>query len=97
MKALKICIQCAKVLADTKVIKFYPSKFVIITEILDLFGRLVFERLRNRCKETAPDGKPGKSLPGTTQSLLFFFPPPSLSLHVNDDLNLPISRIASLT
>ena len=64
VKALKICIQCAKVLSDTKVIKFYPSKFVIITEILDLFGRLVFERLRNRCKEMAPDGKPGKALPG---------------------------------
>lgn len=31
VKALKIAIQCAKLLADTKVIQFYPSKFVLIT------------------------------------------------------------------
>jgi len=40
--------QCAKMLSDTSVIKFYPSKFVLITELLDTFGRLVFERLRGR-------------------------------------------------
>lgn len=39
VKALKIVIQCAKLLADTKVIQFYPSKFVLITDILDSFGR----------------------------------------------------------
>lgn len=46
--ALKIVIQCSKLLSDTSVIKFYPSKFVLITEILDTFGRLVFDRLRGR-------------------------------------------------
>lgn len=30
--------QCAKVLADVAVIQFYPSKFVLITDILDTFG-----------------------------------------------------------
>ena len=30
--------QCSKLLADTKVIQFYPSKFVLITDILDNFG-----------------------------------------------------------
>ena len=30
--------QCSKLLGDTNVIKFYPSKFVLITDILDTFG-----------------------------------------------------------
>ena len=41
-------LQCSKLLCDTSVIKFYPSKFILITEILDTFGRLVFDRLRGR-------------------------------------------------
>lgn len=48
VKALKIAIQCTKVLADTSVISFYPSQFVLITDILDNFGKLVFERLRTK-------------------------------------------------
>ncbi|RZC42930.1 UPF0505 protein C16orf62 -like protein, partial [Asbolus verrucosus] len=40
VKALKIAIQCAKLLADTSVLRFYPSKFVLITDILDVFGQL---------------------------------------------------------
>ena len=48
VQSLKIAIQCSKLLSDTAVIKFYPSKFILITEILDTFGRLVFDRLRGR-------------------------------------------------
>ena len=33
-------LQCSKLLADTSVIQFYPSKFVLITDILDNFGTL---------------------------------------------------------
>lgn len=48
VRALKIVIQCTKVLADTDVLRFYPSKFVLITDILDIFGQLVYERLRTK-------------------------------------------------
>ncbi len=36
---LTLIIQCAKLLSDTSVIQFYPSKFVLITDILDNFGK----------------------------------------------------------
>ena len=32
------CSKCAKLLVDIDVIHFYPSKFVLITDILDNFG-----------------------------------------------------------
>ncbi|KAL3286689.1 hypothetical protein HHI36_001184 [Cryptolaemus montrouzieri] len=47
VKAVKIAIQCAKLLADTDVMCFYPSKFVLITEILDIFGHFVYDRLKH--------------------------------------------------
>lgn len=56
VKALKIAIQCAKMLADTSVLHFYPSQYVLITDILDVFGKLVYERL---CSKAA--GAPGAS------------------------------------
>ncbi|XP_048869187.1 VPS35 endosomal protein-sorting factor-like isoform X2 [Brienomyrus brachyistius] len=51
VKALKIVIQCSKLLSDTSVIQFYPSKFVLITDILDTFGRLVYERIWSMCSD----------------------------------------------
>lgn len=50
VKALKIAIQCSKLLVDTSVIQFYPSKFVLITDILDIFGKLVYDRLRTKAE-----------------------------------------------
>uniref|UniRef100_A0A8C9VFY7 VPS35 endosomal protein-sorting factor-like n=1 Tax=Scleropages formosus TaxID=113540 RepID=A0A8C9VFY7_SCLFO len=52
VKALKIVIQCSKLLSDTSVIQFYPSKFVLITDILDTFGRLVYERIWSMCSDS---------------------------------------------
>ncbi|XP_053715371.1 VPS35 endosomal protein-sorting factor-like [Synchiropus splendidus] len=54
VKALKIVIQCSKLLSDTAVIQFYPSKFVLITDILDTFGRLVYDRIWSMCSEPRP-------------------------------------------
>ncbi|KAH8294867.1 hypothetical protein KR018_003771, partial [Drosophila ironensis] len=56
VKALKIAIQCAKMLADTTVLQFYPSQYVLITDILDVFGKLVYDRLRTKAL-----GSPGSS------------------------------------
>lgn len=56
--ALKIAIQCAKQLSTINVIHFYPSKFVLITDILDNFGQLVqdrLERMKNNLQEDAND------------------------------------------
>ncbi|XP_045704809.1 VPS35 endosomal protein-sorting factor-like isoform X2 [Phyllostomus hastatus] len=41
--------KCSKLLSDTSVIQFYPSKFVLITDILDTFGNLVFDRIFSMC------------------------------------------------
>lgn len=62
VKALKIAIQCAKLLADTSVMQFYPSQFVLITDILDNFGKLVFERLRTKAAYVPPGG-PASAVP----------------------------------
>ncbi|EDW38225.1 GL12479 [Drosophila persimilis] len=56
VKALKIAIQCAKMLADTTVLQFYPSQYVLITDILDVFGKLVYDRLQAKAS-----GLPGAS------------------------------------
>eukprot|EP00043_Microstomoeca_roanoka_P016135 m.163872 g.163872 ORF g.163872 m.163872 type:complete len:929 (+) comp16396_c7_seq1:53-2839(+) len=51
VNAIKLVIQCSKLLGQTEVIKFYPSKFVLITNILDKFGDLVFQRLIVKANE----------------------------------------------
>ncbi|XP_067859293.1 VPS35 endosomal protein-sorting factor-like isoform X2 [Heptranchias perlo] len=62
VKALKIVIQCSKLLSDTSVIQFYPSKFVLITDILDTFGKLVYERILSMCASSRIS-LPGVSMP----------------------------------
>lgn len=56
VKALKIAIQCSKMLADTSVIRFYPSKFVLIADILDALGVLVYDRIFARSNQAAGIG-----------------------------------------
>lgn len=64
-------------LADNNVIHFYPSKFVLITDILDNFGKdiymymyimifvgnLVFERIREKSSYTPPGSIKSIELP----------------------------------
>ncbi len=48
VNSLKIAIQSIKLLQETSPLQYYPSKFVLITDILDTFGRLVYERLKEK-------------------------------------------------
>jgi len=57
VKALKIAIQCTKMLTDTGVLQFYPSQYVLITDILDTFGKLVYERLKTKDAGNNPNSK----------------------------------------
>nr|XP_009937497.1 PREDICTED: UPF0505 protein C16orf62 homolog isoform X2 [Opisthocomus hoazin] len=78
VKALKIVIQCSKLLSDTTVIQFYPSKFVLITDILDTFGKLVYERILSMCVDnrvSLPDNFSPESVNDTAKEtcLNWFF------------------------
>ena len=42
---LKIIIHCAKILNDVSTPKFYCHKFLIISEFIDNFSKLVYERI----------------------------------------------------
>lgn len=58
---VKLAIQNAKLLADATVLQFYPSMFVLVTDLLDNFGKLVFDRIKERGAGTDP--KTGAQLP----------------------------------
>jgi hypothetical protein len=47
---IRIAIQCAKLLNDVATPLFYPQKFILLTDILDKFGELVYGRMKTLTK-----------------------------------------------
>jgi hypothetical protein len=48
-------IEVAKILQATTFPHFYPSQFVYVTDFLDLFGNLVYDRLLTKAKQERID------------------------------------------
>nr|CAB3226529.1 UPF0505 protein C16orf62-like [Phallusia mammillata] len=69
VKALKIAIQCSKLLGDLSVIQFYPSKFVLVTDLLDTFGGLVFDRILSLCNGMTADSIVPEEVPDTAREI----------------------------
>ncbi|CAF4071631.1 unnamed protein product, partial [Rotaria sp. Silwood2] len=70
VKTLKIAIQCSKLLADMNVMEFYPSKFCLITDVIDTFGKLVYARLLEKSASSTgkiPDRVVPDLIPETTR------------------------------
>ena len=49
--ALRIAIQISKLLSDTTAPSFYPYSFIKVTQALDKFGNMVFQRLKMKADE----------------------------------------------
>ncbi|KAG6527331.1 hypothetical protein ZIOFF_009430 [Zingiber officinale] len=62
IRALKLSIKVARLLMDTSVLQFYPTLFTLVVDVMDMFGTLVWERIRKRA-EYANDGTLLRSLP----------------------------------
>ncbi|XP_024968230.1 UPF0505 protein C16orf62 homolog isoform X1 [Cynara cardunculus var. scolymus] len=60
--SLKLSIKVAMLLMDTSVAQFYPSLFVLATDIMDMLGDMVWERIKQKA-EFADDGTMICSLP----------------------------------
>ncbi|KAK7371999.1 hypothetical protein VNO80_05366 [Phaseolus coccineus] len=53
--SLKLSIKVAKLLMDTSVLEFYPTLFVLVTDIMDMVGNLVWQRIKQKA-EFSEDG-----------------------------------------
>lgn len=61
--SLRIVIKCAKMLGRNPVPQCYPSIFVLVSRVLDTFGQLVSERIKNRSTIRDEKGKLISKLP----------------------------------
>ncbi|KAL5715384.1 hypothetical protein ACHQM5_017212 [Ranunculus cassubicifolius] len=53
--AVTLILQVARLLLDTSVSEFYPTLFVLVIEVMDMLGDMVWERIKRRA-EYADDG-----------------------------------------
>jgi hypothetical protein len=60
--ALKLATRVARLLCDTSVPSFYPTLFVLVTEVMDTMGRLVYNRIHSKA-EREDDGTFVATLP----------------------------------
>ena len=49
--SLKIAISLAKLLSDTNYPQFYPVMFVLVTDVLERFGEMVYNRLKGKAED----------------------------------------------
>lgn len=70
---------------DTSVVQFYPTLFVLATDVMDMLGDMVWERIRRRA-EFAEDGTLICSLRG----FYLLYKSISLSLSLSPPLPLPL-------
>ncbi|XP_049398017.1 uncharacterized protein LOC125862077 isoform X2 [Solanum stenotomum] len=50
--SFNLSIKVAKLLSDTSVLQLYPTLFVLATEILDMLGDMVWERIKQKAEYT---------------------------------------------
>ncbi|KAI0496621.1 hypothetical protein KFK09_022942 [Dendrobium nobile] len=62
IKALKLSIKVSRLLIDTSVLQFYPTLFLLVIDVMDMFGDLVWERIKKKA-EYSDDGTFIWSLP----------------------------------
>ncbi|XP_019456612.1 PREDICTED: UPF0505 protein C16orf62 homolog isoform X1 [Lupinus angustifolius] len=48
--SLRLSIKVAKLLMDTSVSEFYPTLFVLVTDIMDMLGDLVWQRIKRKAE-----------------------------------------------
>lgn len=67
--------QVARLLMDTSVLQFYPTLFVLATDVMDMVGEMVWQRIKQKA-EFSEDGNVICSLPGfitfRSSDLIFF-------------------------
>lgn len=60
--ALRLAVKVARLLSDTSVPKFYPTLFILVTDVMDTIGKLVWKRIKGKA-ELNDNGELIKLLP----------------------------------
>ena len=69
VEALRIAIKCVKLLADTATApQLYPCVFVLVTDVLDAFGKLVYDRIDAQASEDESGQPPSEPMENHVRS-----------------------------